>query len=142
MTSRMPWAAVAAALLIGTAGAAQEAAGAAELVGDAAAGERVFRRCAACHEVGEGAENGVGPILSGLVGRQAGTVPDFEYSDAMREAGAAGLAWTVADLQAYLERPRDVVPGTKMAFPGLRSEEDRNDVIAYVHAQSPPAGEE
>lgn len=104
-----------------------------EIVGDAAAGERVFRRCGACHEVGVEAENKVGPILNGVVGRAAASVEGFEYSDAMQEAAAAGLVWTVADLQAYLEKPRDVVPGTKMNFPGLRSEEQRNDVIAYLH---------
>lgn len=113
-----------------------------EIVGDAAQGERVFRRCGACHEVGEGAENKVGPILNGVIGRPAAAVADFEYSDAMREAGAAGLVWTVAELQTYLEKPRDVVPGTKMNFPGLRSEEQRNDVIAYLHETGTGSGGE
>lgn len=125
---------------------AQQGAGVAvaaeEIVGDAAAGERVFRRCGACHEVGEGAENKVGPILNGVVGRHAAAVEGFEYSDAMQEAGAAGLVWTVAELQAYLEKPRDVVPGTKMNFPGLRSEEQRNDVIAYLHEAGTGSGGE
>lgn len=113
-----------------------------EIVGDAAAGERVFRRCGACHEVGEGAENKVGPHLNGVVGRPAASLADYEYSEAMAEAGTSGLVWTVADLQAYLEKPRDVVPGTKMNFPGLRSEEQRNDVIAYLHEAAPGSGGE
>ncbi len=113
-----------------------------EIVGDAAAGGQVFRRCQACHEVGEGAEHKVGPILNGVVGRPAAALADYEYSEAMVEAAAAGLVWTVADLQAYLEKPRDVVPGTKMNFPGLRSEEQRNDVIAYLHEAAPGSGGE
>lgn len=113
-----------------------------EIVGDAAAGERVFRRCQACHEVGEGAEHKVGPILNGVVGRSAAALDDYEYSEPMVEAGAAGLVWTVADLQAYLEKPREVVPGTKMNFAGLRSEEQRNDVIAYLHGVAPNSGGE
>ena len=113
-----------------------------EIVGDAAAGERVFRRCQACHEVGEAAEHKVGPILNGVVGRPAAALDDYEYSEAMVEAGAAGLVWTVADLQAYLEKPREVVPGTKMNFAGLRSEEQRNDVIAYLHGVAPSSGGE
>jgi cytochrome c len=108
-----------------------------EIVGDASAGERVFRRCGSCHEVGEGAENKVGPVLNGVVGRPAAAIEDYEYSDAMQEAAAGGLVWTVAVLQEYLEKPRDVVPGTKMNFPGLRSEEQRNDVIAYLYQASP-----
>ncbi len=113
-----------------------------EIVGDAAAGERVFRRCGACHEVGEGAEHKVGPTLNGVVGRPAASLADYEYSEAMVEAGAAGLVWTVADLQAYLEKPREVVPGTRMNFAGLRSEEQRNDVIAYLHGVAPGSGGE
>lgn len=134
----------AALILLGSAAAAQDQADAGALpagfVGDAAAGERVFRRCGACHAVGEGAENKVGPVLNGIVGRAAASVEGFEYSDAMQEAGAAGLVWTVEELQTYLERPSEKVPGTKMAFPGLRSEEQRNDVIAYIHEAS--VGEE
>ena len=113
-----------------------------EIVGDAAAGERVFRRCGSCHEVGEAAANKVGPTLNGVVGRPAAAVEDYEYSDAMQEAAAGGLVWTVAVLQEYLEKPRDVVPGTKMNFPGLRSEEQRNDVIAYLHQAAPGNQEE
>jgi cytochrome c len=134
------------AILLGSPAAAQDEAAVAvsaeDIVGDAAAGERVFRRCQACHQIGEGAENGVGPILNGVVGRPAAAVEGFEYSDAMLEAGEAGLVWTVEELQAFLESPREHVPGTKMAFPGLRSEEQRNDVIAYLYEASPDNGGE
>lgn len=99
-------------------------------------GESVFRRCQACHMVGPDAQNRVGPILTGVVGRQAGTVEDFNYSDAMVEAGENGLVWTEEELSAYLEAPRQAVSGTNMAFAGLRSEEDRAAVIEYIKQQS------
>ena len=104
----------------------------AQEAGDAAAGERVFRKCMACHAVGEDAQNKVGPALTGVIGRTAGTHEDFAYSDAMVAAGEGGLVWDHETLDAFLEAPRDYVEGTKMAFPGLRSEEERADVIAYL----------
>lgn len=144
MKSRLQVALAGALLLLGSIAVAQDAAAPVavapeEIVGDAAAGEQVFRRCQACHAVGEGAENKVGPILNGVVGRPAAQVPDYEYSDALIEAAAGGLVWTVADLQAFLEKPKDKVPGTKMSFPGLRDEAQRDDVIAYLYAH--PAAE-
>ena len=104
----------------------------AELAGDAEAGERVFRRCMACHAVGPDAQSKVGPVLNGVIGRTAGTYEGYEYSDAMVEAGANGMVWTPEELDHYLLKPKDHVPGTKMAFPGLRKDEDRADVIAYL----------
>jgi cytochrome c2 len=101
----------------------------------AAAGEQVFKRCAACHMVGPDAKNRVGPELNGIVGRPAGTLEGFSYSKAMVEAGAGGLAWDDATLDAYLADPKAMVKGTKMAFAGLKSEEDRQAVIAYLAAQ-------
>ena len=98
----------------------------------AAKGEKVFKRCAACHMVGEGAENRVGPEMNGLNGRVAGSLPDFKYSDAMVKAGQDGLVWTDDTLFQYLENPKKLVPGTKMAFAGLKSEDDRHAVIAYI----------
>ncbi|MER2510266.1 MAG: cytochrome c family protein [Amaricoccus sp.] len=98
----------------------------------AAKGEKIFKRCAACHMVGEGAENRVGPEMNGLNGRVAGTLPDFKYSDAMVEAGKGGLVWNDETLFQYLENPKKLVPGTKMAFAGLKSEDDRHAVIAYI----------
>lgn len=99
-----------------------------------AQGAKVFRRCAACHKIGPGAGNEVGPNLNGLVGRIAGTEPDFEYSEAMKKAGANGLVWNNDTLFAYLENPKQMVPGTKMAFAGLKSEDDRHAVVAYIDA--------
>ena len=103
-----------------------------EITGDAAAGEKVFRKCMACHAVGEDAKNKVGPILNGVLGRHAAGVEDFSYSDAMKAKGEEGLIWTPETLAAFLEKPRDYVNGTKMSFAGLRKEEERADVIAYL----------
>jgi len=100
--------------------------------GDAAAGEKVFRKCKACHMVGEGAKNRVGPELNGIVGRPAASIEDFKYSDAMKAKGQEGLVWTDENLHTYLKKPRDFVPGTKMTFAGLRKDDDRDDVIAYL----------
>jgi cytochrome c len=97
-------------------------------------GEKVFRRCAACHQVGEGAESKVGPPLEGVIGRTAGTFEGFKYSDAMVEAGAGGLVWNDETLHEYLENPKVMVKGTKMAFAGLKKPEDRDAVIAYIEA--------
>jgi cytochrome c len=96
--------------------------------GDAAKGEKVFAKCKACHAV-EAGKNKVGPSLAGLFGRTAGTVEGFSYSDAMK---SSGIVWGDETLHKYLEKPKDVVPGTKMAFPGLKQAQDRDDVIAYL----------
>lgn len=103
-----------------------------EITGDAAAGEKVFRKCQACHEVGADAKNKVGPILTGVLGRTAGTLEDFKYSEAMIAAGEGGLVWTPETLAQYLEKPRDYVEGTKMTFAGLRDKDERNDIVAYL----------
>jgi cytochrome c2 len=100
--------------------------------GDAVAGEAVFKRCASCHAVGPDARNKVGPELNGLIGRVAGTVPDYRYSDAMVEAGTGGLTWTAEELHAFLTAPKEKVPGTKMSFAGLKSQEDLDNVVAYL----------
>lgn len=99
---------------------------------DAEKGERVFRKCQACHAVGADAQNKVGPQLNGIVGRAAGTAPDFEYSDALLAAAADGLVWDEASLDAFLTKPKEYMDGTKMAFPGLRKEDDRANIIAYL----------
>ena len=100
--------------------------------GDAAKGEKVFKKCKACLAVGDGAKNKVGPALNGIVGATAGKVADFKYSKAMVEAGEGGLVWDEANLAAYLTKPKDLVKGTKMSFAGLKKEQDRADVIAYL----------
>ena len=96
---------------------------------DAAAGEHVFAKCRACHQVGETARNMIGPSLNGVVGRPAGTFPGYSYSDANKNSG---LTWDEATLKDYLKNPRAKVPGTKMAFPGLSSDADIENVIAYL----------
>ncbi len=101
--------------------------------GDAAAGKRVFAKCMACHAVQEG-QHRVGPSLYGIIGRTAGTVEGFRnYSSANKESG---VVWTPAVLFEYLEKPQEFMPGTRMIFPGLPSEKDRADVIAYLQTVS------
>lgn len=102
------------------------------VTGDAAEGEKVFRKCKACHAVGDGAENKVGPVLNGVVDRAFGAVEGFSYSDALMEAAAEGKAWTPEELDAFLQKPRSYLKGTKMSFAGLRKDEDRANVIAYL----------
>ena len=99
---------------------------------DAANGEQVFKKCRACHMIGPDAQNRVGPVLNDLIGRKAGMIDGFNYSDANKEAGAKGLVWTEDVLFAYLQKPMAFMPGTKMAFPGLSGDADRKDVIAYL----------
>jgi cytochrome c len=96
---------------------------------DAALGEKVFLKCKACHQIGEGAKDAVGPVLNGVVGRKAGTYPDYNYSDANKNSG---ITWDVATLKEYLKNPRAKVPGTKMIFPGLTKDDDIDNVIAYL----------
>ena len=95
-------------------------------------GEDVFKKCRVCHDVGLEAKNKIGPILHGVFGRRAGTAADFKYSDAMVDAGAKGLEWTEDTVAKYLENPKSYVLGNKMAFPGLKDEADRKDIIAYL----------
>lgn len=100
--------------------------------GDPIKGEKVFKKCQACHAVGEGAKNKVGPSLNGVVGSPAGQTEDFKYSANMLELAQGGLLWDEKTLSAYLHKPKDVVPKTKMSFAGLRKEEDVDNVIAYL----------
>lgn len=97
--------------------------------GDAKAGATVFKRCMACHNIGPDATNSVGPVLNGVVGRKAGTYPGYDYSAATKNSG---LVWDEATLTNYLHSPRQVVPGTKMTFPGLKKDKEIADVIAYL----------
>jgi cytochrome c len=104
--------------------------------GDVAHGEKVFNQCKVCHQVGPTAKPGVGPVQNGVVGSKAGTRAGYNYSPAMKKAGEDGVVWDEATLNKYLENPKALVPGTKMAFPGLKNEQDRLDVIAYLKTQT------
>jgi cytochrome c len=97
---------------------------------DAAAGQTNFLICSACHEIGPGAQNAIGPVLNGVVGRKAGTYPGYAYSDANKNSD---ITWTEDELQKYLAAPQKVVPGTKMTFPGFHSDTKKIDnVIAFL----------
>jgi cytochrome c len=103
---------------------------------DVAAGEKDFLICRACHQIGPTAKDAVGPVLNGVVGRKAGSDPNFNYSSANKESG---ITWTEEELNKYLESPQTVVPHTKMMFPGVKDEAKRKDIIAYL-AQFGPDG--
>jgi cytochrome c len=97
-----------------------------------AAGEKAWRQCAACHKVGEGARNGTGPVLNGVVGRQAGTGAGFRYSPQMVAAGQGGLIWTAEALDAFLADPAKIIPRNRMSFRGVRDPAERAGLIAYL----------
>jgi cytochrome c len=99
--------------------------------GDPAEGEKVFRRCQACH-VADAEQNRVGPYLKGVVGRKAASVEGYNYSAAMKEAGENGLEWTEENIDKYLADPKGFIPKNKMAFAGLKKEDEREDVIAFL----------
>lgn len=101
-----------------------------------AAGERAWRQCATCHRVGEGARNGTGPQLNGILGRTAGTGEGFRYSAQMAEAGAGGLVWTAETLNTFLENPAAMIPRNRMSFRGVRSADERAALIAYLETFS------
>ncbi len=101
---------------------------------DAAAGEKVFAKCKICHQIGENAKNFVGPVLNGVVGRHAGSYPGYNYSEANKNSG---VTWDEPTLKEYLKDPKAKVPGTKMVFPGLASDEDIANVIAYLKQFGP-----
>jgi cytochrome c len=106
--------------------------GAARAEGDAAKGADVFKKCAPCHSA-DSKTNKIGPSLQGVVGRKAGSVEGFNYSDALKNSG---ITWDEASLEKWLENPKAMVPGNKMAFPGLPKKDDRDNVIAYLKQHS------
>ena len=99
----------------------------------AAEGAKVFKKCAACHSIAEGGKNKIGPALWGVLGRQAGSLPDYKYSKAM---AAYDKDWTFEEMNGYLKKPQSYIKGTKMAFAGLRRERDRASVILYLNQNS------
>ena len=102
-------------------------------MGDIATGEKVFKKCAACHSIVKGGKNNIGPALYNVVGRDVGAVDDYKYSKAV---AAYGKAWTFEELNGYLIKPAKWIKGTKMAFAGLRKEKDRASVILYLNQNS------
>ena len=102
-------------------------------MGDLATGEKVFKKCAACHSIVKGGKNNIGPALYNVVGRDVGAVDDYKYSKAL---AAYGKIWTFEELNGYLLKPAKWIKGTKMAFAGLRKEKDRASVILYLNQNS------
>ena len=96
---------------------------------DAEAGKAVFNVCKACHAVGEGAKNQVGPLLNGLIGRKSASIADFVYSDAMK---GSGLTWDEATFAEYIANPKTKVPGNKMVFAGVKDEQKIKDLVAFL----------
>ena len=102
-------------------------------LGDLATGEKVFKKCAACHSIVKGGKNNIGPALYNVVGRQVGSISDYKYSKAL---SGYGKEWTFEELNGYLIKPAKWIKGTKMAFAGLRKEKDRASVIKYLNQNS------
>ena len=96
-------------------------------------GEKVFKKCAACHSIAKGGGNKIGPALWGVLGRQAGSVSDYKYSKAM---AAHGKTWSFEEMNSFLIKPRDWIKGTKMSFAGLKSKNDRVAVILYMNEKT------
>jgi cytochrome c len=107
--------------------------------GDAVAGAEAAASCAVCHNM-DSVENKVGPGLKGIIGRVAGTQPDFldTYSDAMKAAGKGGLIWNEETLAKFIKLPRAMVPGTSMTFAGVRSDQKIADIVAYIKSNPKP----
>jgi cytochrome c len=126
----MKWKLVPAALALGLTVAL--GAGVAQADGHAAKGKKVFNKCKACHSLKPGKKK-VGPSLAGIFGREAGTSEGFKYSKAMK---SSGITWDEDNLDAFLTKPKDLVPGTKMSFRGIKKEKDRENLIEFLKQQS------
>ena len=96
-------------------------------------GEKLFLQCRACHTLGQGQAHKAGPNLYGMIGRQAGTAPGFDYSDALKNSG---IVWSAEALDAWLQQPRDLVPGNRMIFLGISKARDRANLIAYLQRET------
>ena len=103
------------------------------LMGDVASGERIFKKCAACHSINKGGKNNIGPALYNVVGRKIGEISDYKYSKAL---AAYDKEWTFEELNGFLIKPTKWIKGTKMAYAGLRKEKDRASVIKYLNQNS------
>ncbi|AOO80535.1 c-type cytochrome [Bosea vaviloviae] len=101
----------------------------AKAAGDPAAGEKVFQKCRACHQIGETAKNAVGPKLNGLLGRQAGSIEGYSYSPANKNSG---ILWDEPTFRDYIKGPQAKIPSTKMVFPGLKSDQEIDDILAFL----------
>jgi cytochrome c len=108
---------------------ASSAATTAALAQDVAAGKTSFNKCMVCHSIGEGAKNKIGPELNGLDGRKSGTAPDYNYSDANKNSG---VTWNEAQFKEYIRDPKAKIPGTKMAFAGIKNDKEVNDLWAFI----------
>jgi len=108
----------------------------AEQIGDADAGERIFKKCTACHQVGQDAVDKIGPHLNGIFGSAAGEHEGYRYSKSMKRAADDGLIWTAETLDAYLENPRALISKTRMNFRGIKDPDDRANVLAYLRTFS------
>lgn len=96
---------------------------------DAAAGEKLFAQCRACHQIGENAKNAVGPLLNGLFGRKSGSIEGYSYSPANKNSG---ITWDEATFREYIKDPKAKIPGTKMIYAGLKDDKKIDDLIAYM----------
>jgi cytochrome c len=102
-------------------------------LGDVASGEKIFKKCAACHSINKGGKNKIGPALYNVVGRTIGGVDDYKYSKAL---ASYGKEWTVEELNGFLKKPASYLKGTKMSYAGLRKEKDRASIIKYLNEKS------
>ena len=105
------------------------AATSAALAADVTAGEQSFKKCIACHSIGEGAKNKVGPELNGIDGRKSGSAPNYNYTDANKNSG---ITWNETEFKEYIKDPKAKIPGTKMIFPGIKNEKEADDLWAYL----------
>jgi cytochrome c2 len=100
--------------------------------GDVDQGKKIFRKCRSCHKLGDGAKNGVGPVLTNVVGAKMGSVQAYKYSASIKDMYVEGMIWTIEALDAYVTKPKDFIAGTKMAIAGVKKAQDRADLIAYL----------
>lgn len=104
------------------------------LAGDVAAGQTSFKKCAPCHDIGENAKNKVGPPMNGLDGRKSGTIEGYNYSAANKDSG---IVWNEATFKEYIKDPKAKIPGTKMVFPGIKTEKEAEDLWSFLQQYGP-----